>query len=197
MRFLLTPLLILLWSFQSFALDKLPETYRVKFGNPAAKYKVTEYFSFMCPHCIALFRKEFQKIKESMIDTDEVFFEFHPVPQDLPTVQAMICFEKLTNEEKQIFIDVILDSVDVEDSTTTPLLMQRAMEVLKKPVSELEDVKFIEKTKAFQDAFEFIKQEDRIEAIPAIEVNGKLYPNDVPEKDLIFEKIEEIKGIKT
>lgn len=176
------------------ALEKLPAEYRITYGNPQAKFKVIEYFSFMCPHCVALFRKEFQGIKNTLIDQEGIYFEFHPVPQDLPTVQAMICFEQLSNDEKQLFLEAILDSVNIEDSTTTPLLMQRAMEIFKKPIPKLHEEAFISDTKAFQRAFEFIKQEDRIEAIPTIEINGKLYPNDVPERELIEKKIEVLKG---
>jgi hypothetical protein len=52
--------------------------------------------------------------------------------------------------------------------------MQAVMEVLGRPLPDLAEMEFLEKTDAFQDAFLFLKQKDVIKAIPMVEINGKL-----------------------
>ena len=39
--------------------EKLLERYLVSYGNPNAPIKITEYFSFSCPHCLNLFSSGF------------------------------------------------------------------------------------------------------------------------------------------
>jgi protein-disulfide isomerase len=170
------------------AIEKLSPKYRVAFGDPTALLRVTEYFSFMCPHCISLFRDDFKKIKASYIDKNKIYWEFHVVPLDIPSVQAMVCFETLTENQKRLFLEVILDEADDEDPAITSHLMKKAMELLKAPIPHLLEEEFLTKTEAFKEAFRFISQEDGIEAIPSVEINGKFFPEEVPEFAFIQKK---------
>lgn len=161
--------------------EKLNDKYCVSFGNPKALNQVTEYFSFACPHCVALFKAEFSKIKDRLIDSDKVYWTFHPIPADLQTIQAMMCLENLPLREKKLFLEVLLEEADMEDPEITSQLMQRAMEILNKPIPDLQNKNFISESNAFQAAFEFLKQEDHIKAIPSVEINGRLFPSAIPE----------------
>lgn len=178
---ILTLFLFLLMQARLVSIEKLNEKYCVSFGNPNAKNKVIEYYSFSCPHCIALFRKDFNLVKERLIEKGNIYLVFHPIPLDLQTVQAMVCLSKLSEEEKRLFLDAILSEADIEEPKITSMLMQKAMEILKKPQKDLQDKDFISAQEAFQDAFRFLKQEDQIEAIPTAEINGRLFRTEVPE----------------
>lgn len=191
------PFLVFLLTFINlnlFSFEKLADKYCVAFGKKDAPYKVVEYFSFACPHCVALFKKDFETVKKKLIEEGKVYWVFHPVPLDLSTIQAMICLEKLSHGEKQLFLDAILGEADLEDSSITACLMQKAMEVLHKPLPQLLSKEFISSDPAFQDAFLFLKQKERIEAIPAAEINGRLFPEEIPENSFIEAYIKKDKS---
>lgn len=173
------------------ALEKLSDKYLISYGDPQATVKITQFFSFMCPHCAALFKREFQEMKAQYLDTNKISFTFHPVPMDLLTVSAMDCLEKLNEMEKKAFLEVILEEIEAEDPIISMALMKKAMEVFKKPIPHLEEQEYLQETNTFQDAFNFLKQEEQISAIPTIEVNGKLYPSDVPNLQFIGSILKE------
>lgn len=169
-----------------FSLDKLDEKYLTVFGNPQASIQVTQYFSMTCPHCLSLFKKDFKKIKEKYLDTDQIAWIFHPVPLDSLTVQAMDCLSQLTSKQKVIFLDALLDTLKVQDGPEVVLfLMQEAMKTFSHPIPTLDDKAYIIKTQAFQDAFEFIKQDECIHAVPAVQINGTLYRKEIPDQAFI------------
>ena len=85
-----------------FASERLPEKYLISYGNPEAKTRIVEYFSFVCPHCIELFKRDFKKIKSSFLETNEFIGNFI-VPLDVVTVQALACLEDLSAREKRFF----------------------------------------------------------------------------------------------
>lgn len=92
----------LILGYKLMAFEKLPDPYLVQYGNPQAPLNIVQYFSFTCPHCIALFRKQFQHIKEDYIETEKISWVFHPVPMDLLTLQGMDCLSKLSEREKDL-----------------------------------------------------------------------------------------------
>lgn len=173
----------------SFGVEKLDDCYSVSYGNSLAKNRVTSYYSFSCPHCVALFREEFIDLKKQYMDTDKLYFTFHPIPADLLTVQAMVCLENLSDVKKQIFLEALLAEVDLADQEYSAILMKKAMEILGHPLPELTDRGYLSKTNAFNAAFKFLKQEDCIIEVPTIEVNGILYKKEIPSKDFIKEII--------
>ena len=165
--------------------NKLESKYCINYGKENAPIKIVEFFTFQCPHCIRLFRTEFENLKKDFIDTGKVSFTFHPVPQDLPTAQALLCLEQLDAKQKQLFLEVILEEVDPSDPELTARLMMTAMNIFKKPIPNLEDPEFLSQHPVFEKIFLFIKQR-KILAVPSVEVNGHLFANEIP--DYLFIK---------
>jgi len=193
-------LLFLLLSFflpiQGNCFEKLSSDYLIIFGNPEAPVKIVQYFSFTCPHCLSIYRDDFKTIKSKYIDTNQVTWTYHPVPMDFLTVQAMDCLEKLSDREKRIFLESIMDVMPLDDAKLTVCYMEKAMELFEKPIKHLAEKDYLSKARAFQDAFLFIKQPDKINAVPTLEINDKLFLNDVPDIAFIDKQMEFIKKIK-
>ncbi len=186
--------LSLFFSFPIYGIEKLPDTYQVAFGNPEAKVKVVEYFSLVCPHCLTLFRKDFKVIKEKYIDPGHVYWVFHPVPQDLVTVQALACLKTLTAREQRVFLEALMEEVEIEEPLLSTQLMIKAMEIFGKPIPDLQEKEYLSNTDAFQEAFKFLKQEDSIRAIPSVEINSVYFSKEVPDVAFIthqFERLQE------
>ena len=179
------------------AIEKLPEKYLVNFGNPNAPVKVTEYFSFYCPHCIAIFQKDFKSIQKDYIHTNEIYWTFHPIPHDLVTVQGMICLEKLNDNQKQLFLETILELTDTNNPEVTAMLMIKAMELFDQPTPRLQSDEFLNEQKdLLTNAYLFLKQEEQIIGIPTVEVNAIIYLKEVPDRDFIVEIMEKCKEKK-
>lgn len=105
---------------------------------------------------------------------------------DLVTVQAMDCFDKLNSLEKRFFIEAILGEMVLSDPDLTTRMMQKAMEIFKSPIPNLADKDYLTKTDAYDQAYEFMKEEDKPNATPSVSCNGKYLPGEVPTKELIF-----------
>lgn len=60
---------VLMLCSQASAFEKLNDKYLVSYGDPKAPMQIVEYFSFQCPHCLSLFRKDFKRIEEAFIDS--------------------------------------------------------------------------------------------------------------------------------
>ncbi|MFI5342789.1 MAG: thioredoxin domain-containing protein [Chlamydiales bacterium] len=190
MRILYLLILFNLQFLKGYSLDKLSSDYLIAFGNPDSPIKIVQYFSFTCPHCLTLYRKDFHEVKTKYLET--VSWVFHPVPMDLLTVQAMDCLEKLSAREKRLFLESLLDVIPLDGSALSVLYMQKAMELFEKPIKELQKKEYLSNTKAFQDAFLFIKQKDKINAVPSVEINDLLYANEIPDIAFIDKKVQEL-----
>lgn len=167
----------------------LPSKYLISFGNPEAPIKITEYFSFACPHCLTLFKTDFKQIKENFIEKGLVFWTFHPVPMDVVTIQAMDCLEKLSADRKRIILEAYLEEADAGDPEICTLILIEAMKVFGNPLPGLGENKYLEHTQAFSDAFSFVKENPSMNAVPAIEVNGLIYQETVPSVNFVRELI--------
>ena len=163
----------------------LPEKYMVTYGNPQAPIKITEYYSFYCPHCIALFKREFSTIKEKYLNNGDIYLIFHPVPMDLLTVQAMDCLEKLSPERRRLFLEAVLEEMDVSDIDYCTRILEKAIHVMNASTVSLSDRDYLEKTNAFKDAFVFIKDESKPDAVPSVAVNGSFVPGELPNEEFI------------
>lgn len=163
----------------------LPEKYLVTYGNPQAPIKITEYYSFYCPHCIALFKREFSTIKEKYLNKGDIYLVFHPVPMDMLTVQAMDCLEKFSPERRRLFLEAVLDEIDTSDSDLCIRLLEKAMKVMNSVTVTLSDRTYMEKTAAFNDAFVFIKNDSKPEDVPSVAVNGCFVPGEIPSEEFI------------
>lgn len=183
-------LIALLLSSSLFSVEHLPEEYLVRFGSLEAPLEVVEYFSFSCPNCVALFRKEFPELRERYLEKGLISLTFHPVPMDLVTVQAMDCLQKLSEGKKRIFLEAVLDSIDIRDPELATEMLKRAMELLESPLPELANEEYLSSTKAFRDAYEYILEEDKPNAIPSLTVGGTFYPNEIPSLHFLEKKLK-------
>lgn len=169
--------------------QKLSGKYCIEYGNRDAPVHITEFFSFQCAYCIQLFRNDFEKIKEEWIDTGKVHFTFHPVPMDLTTFRALICMERLEEKEKRLFLEVIFEEAEPQDAELMAKFMMTAMNVFEKPV-DLTDQEFLHKHPIFHELLPFIQQE-KVLAVPAVEINNRLFAKEIPSHSFIKAFIED------
>ncbi|NGX47095.1 MAG: hypothetical protein K1000chlam3_00464 [Chlamydiae bacterium] len=186
----LLSLLLLAVSSYCMARENLDSHYCVSYGDPSAKIHITEYFSFSCPQCVRLFNKDFSEIKKQHIESGKVYWTFHPIPVDIPTIQAMVCLEKLNPKQKEIFLEAILSESQKVTTEQMTILMQKGLEILGYPLPDLDKQDFLKQTKAFRASFAYISQEDMIAEVPTYEINGNLQI-ELPEKKIIDQKIKE------
>lgn len=166
------------------AMEKLNSKYLVSYGKASAPMAVEIYFSCMCPYCIELYKRDFQKIKTHYIDKEHIAYTFHPVPKDLLTVCAMECLAKLNEGQKQAFLECMLEEMDISNIDFSISLMQKAMGVLGVPLPNLGKREFLENSSAFNDAFLFLSQEKTISVVPTAEINGS-YSSEIPDFEFI------------
>jgi len=157
--------------------QKLPSAYTISYGDPQAPIHVVEYFSFSCPQCLALLKKEFPHVQEKYINPGKVYWSFHPDPADLLTLQAMICLESLSQGDKRLLLEEIAKHLKPHSLRKGCFLLQEIMKSLGKPLPELYDLKWIEKTQAFQKAYTYLSQKQVPSDLPTVEINGILYEN--------------------
>jgi hypothetical protein len=155
--------------------SELDPRYTVKFGSDSADIKVVEHFSFSCPLCIDLFNKDFELLKKKYFSEERVSWSYSVTPLDLASLQAMVCLEKLNTEEKKIFLESIFKELPGVPSDMIGELMKHAMSTLGKPVPDLNDKKFLEKTQAFEDAYNYMKHKVKIKGVPTLEINGCVF----------------------
>ena len=78
--------------------------YTHKIGKENAKIHIKEYFSLTCSHCANFHLLTFPKIKEEMIDTGLLKFEFVDYPLDRLAMIAVALVRSLPNES---YLDAI------------------------------------------------------------------------------------------
>jgi hypothetical protein len=105
----------------------------------------------------------------------------------------MTCFEKLNPKEKRVFLNAILEEALIESPQFSTELMIKAMEAFEKPLPRLQEKKFIEQTSAFEEAFQFLKNNMFIDALPSVEINGMYYEREVPDMEFISQQITQNK----
>lgn len=181
---------------RAFTFEKLDSKYQISYGNPNSQIKVVEYFSLSCTKCFEFFNEDFQTIRHRYLDRGEISWSFHPDPADLLTLQAMVCLETLPDEEKKrLFLETVLKHIQEKNFKHGCLIMQATMEVLGFPLPNLAEMEFLEKTRAFGDAFLFLKQKDVVKIIPTLEINGELR-EEYPSKDLLENELRALKEKK-
>jgi hypothetical protein len=180
-------ILFVLFTHPLFSSEPLGPEYCITYGDSTSSVTIREYFSFSCPECIRLYKREFAGIRKDYIDNGDVCWVFQPMPMDLLTVQAMVCLEKLSEDEKRTFLEATLMEFEGIDDALATLMMQKAMDFFEKPLPHLEDTSFLENTKAFRAAFKFVQSND-IEAVPTVDINGKRYEG-IPDRRFINEKM--------
>ena len=171
-----------------FSFEKLDLKYCITYGSESAPIEVVEYFSFSCPQCIRLYNKEFQELKAKYIDSGKVRWIFHPDPTDKLTLQAMICIAPLSVNEKQLLLEGVFTSMQKTSSKIAYKLLQKTAEFFGHPFVHLDDMMYLQKTIAFDDAYAFLKQNPPIKDIPTIEINGVIH-DATPTKSFIEKQL--------
>ncbi len=161
----------------------LDPLYLVAYGEQDSDIEVVEYYSLSCPKCIELSVTDFPKLREAY---PEIRFILHPEPADLLTLQAMVCLEKLEEEQKPLFLETVLECLHENRGRGGLAILQTAMEALGSPMPDLAEIEFLETADAYRAAFRFLIQDDVVTTVPAYEINGVLY--DEPPLFLSIEK---------
>jgi len=173
------------------AFQKLDPKYQISYGDPSADIQIVEYFSLSCPKCFEFFKEDFPFIRRQYIDTGKVFWTFHPDPVDLLTLQAMVCLERLQDDQKSVFIETLIKHLMEKKYKHGSLIMQAAMDILNHQVPDLDKIEFLEKTNAFKESVIFLKQQDVINTIPTVEIAGNVC-EEYPTKELLQKKIDHL-----
>lgn len=168
------------------SVEKLDEKYRVFFGNPNSSMQFIQYFSLNCPHCIQLFNDDFNQIYQEYLKTGQAGYTFHPVPLNESTVQMMECLSHLSGSEKRSLLDALISNLTAQDDKQMALhLMNEAMHLFNYSEIKLDDLAYLKSTQTAKDCVQFLAQEDKITAVPSIEVNQVLYRHQAPTYNFI------------
>jgi Thioredoxin len=178
-----------------FAVGKMDDCFLIHYGDPKAPLKVTEYFSFSCPHCVNLFQ-EFPKIRVDFIDKNLIYFTFHPVPREVTTLRAIMCLEKLSEKEKQVFLEGLFEYLQQNQEGDQKLcqVMQEFLGCLNKDKLPIDDLDYVKKSTVVQKAFLFVSQEESIQALPTAEINGIPFLKEVPSHAFFAQVVQEVLG---
>ncbi len=169
--------------------EKLPQEYQICYGNPHAPIHVVEYFSFSCSKCVKFLKEDFSSIRQNYIDTQKVYWVFHPDPADLLTLQFMVGLEKLSSPQKRLLFETLFTHLKDKTFHLGCFIIQTAMESLKQPLPQLDKMEFIETTDAFKRALAFLKQKGVITTIPTVEINGKIH-DEYPTRQFLVKQFE-------
>ncbi len=168
--------------------ERLDHKYCIFYGDPNAPVEVVEYFSFSCPHCIVLFDRDFQTIRCRYIENGRVRWIFHPVPNDMQTVQAIACLSVLSDQDKRVVLEAVLPSIDVSAPEINTRIMQRAMQHFGSEAPPMDDLSALAAQPYFKDAYAYIQQPEAIRDVPTVEINGRVY-EDVPSLEFLRKHI--------
>jgi len=194
--------LIILFLFSSsvFSMEKIDSKYCIQYGNPKAPIQIIEYFSFTCPSCMKIINKDFEKIKEDYLSEDgDIFWIFHPYPQDIFTIQTMLTFENLNEFDKIVLMEALCKTI--KDTRKLPTEswtkhLNNYNKGLGLPVHDYNNMDYLSTTKAFRAAFNFLTQDGVIKEVPTVEVNGVIFDR-MPTRDFIDNKIKELRSIRS
>lgn len=152
----------------------LDPKYIIAYGSPKAPIHIVEYVSFGCAACLRTFAEEFDGIRETYLDTGRVYWMMHPHPVDLITVQAMVCLEALTDQQRRVFLEaVVLEHVRSPELGLLQLMMA-AMGVLTIHIPDVTDATVLQTTPAFKAAFTYQQAKPTFSGTPTIFINGRL-----------------------
>ncbi len=168
------------------AFERLDPKYQVRFGE--GETEAVEYFSLSCRKCLEWYQKDFEEIRKEYLDTGRLSWVFHPTPADLPTLQMMVCLDRLKPEERLAFFQAVMESVAEHGPKESCRMMQAAMRALGHEAPELDKVEFLSGTAPFQDALEYLKQPDVVAIVPTLEIGGETL-DCVPSKTILDEKM--------
>jgi hypothetical protein len=169
------------------AFEKLPERYTISLGSSEAPHQITEYFSLSCPICVKLLKTDFKDIYSQYVAKKQLYWTFHPDPQDITTLQLMICLEKLPYSKRWSFFWEAVQAVKVNNSGRNTFLLQELSKQFGLDVPLLHEIQWIETTEAYKKAYQYIQQPDAPTEIPTIEFDSLIKDKILPTKNSIQE----------
>jgi protein-disulfide isomerase len=173
--------------FSSFT--KIGPEYQITYGKTTAPIHVVEYFSLSCPKCFEIYEADFAYFKTQYIDRDVITWTFHPDPADLLTLQLMVCLEKLPEKKRKLFFETFMDIYLDADQVHGKQILQLTMQAFEEPMFDLNDIEKLKTTSAYKASVQFLKQNDVLENVPTIEINGTIY-DDYPNRKFIKEILQ-------
>lgn len=171
----------------------LDPKYIIAYGSPKASIHIVEYFSFGCAACLRTFAEEFEGILSTYIDTGRVYWVMHPHPVDLITVQAMVCLEALTDQQRRVFLEAVVLEHDRSPEFGILKLMTAAMDVLKVHIPDVSDATVLQSTPAFKAAVTYQQAKPTVTGTPTMFINGRLI-DAFPTRSVIDELIHSEEG---
>jgi protein-disulfide isomerase len=175
---------------------RLDPKYTICYGNPKAPIHIVEYFSFGCASCLRTFAEEFEGIRETYMDSGRVYWVMHPYPVDLITVQAMVCLEALTDQQRRVFLEAVVLEHDRSPEFGLLKLMSAAMDVLTIRVPDMNDATVLQSTPAFKAAFTYQQAKPAFSGTPTLFINGRLI-DEFPTRNVIDALIQTEEGRQT
>lgn len=169
------------------AFEKLPQNYTISLGSSEAPHQITEYFSLSCPLCMQLLKTDFREIYVQYVETKQVHWTFHPDPQDITTLQLMICLEKLPQSKRWAFFWETVQAVKVHNTGRNTFLLQELSKQFGLDLPLLHDIQWLETTEAYKKAYQYIRQSDAPTEIPTIELNSAIKDKILPTKKSLQE----------
>ncbi|EHH69404.1 thioredoxin domain-containing protein [Gluconobacter morbifer] len=79
-------------------------------GNPKAPVLVQEWFSLTCTHCAHFATEEFPKVKEQLIDTGKIRYQFHDFCGDQVGLTAAMVARSLPQDRYVPFLEALFSS---------------------------------------------------------------------------------------
>jgi len=81
-------------------------------GNPDAPIKIQEFYSLTCNHCASFHSEVYPKLKKNLIDTGQVYFEYHEMPLNGPALYGSMIARCLPEARYGGFVDILLKDQD-------------------------------------------------------------------------------------
>lgn len=79
-------------------------------GDPKAPVLVQEWFSFTCTHCAHFATEEFPQVREKLIDTGKIRYQFHDFCWDKVALTAAMVARSLPEDRYVPFLEALFSS---------------------------------------------------------------------------------------
>jgi hypothetical protein len=102
----------------------------------------------------------------------------------------MVCLDRLSEPQKRIFLEELMGLQRELPVEHVVLFMERFCGLCVEFDIDLDDLDAIENERAFQSAFEFLKQDPQIVGVPSLEIDGRMEPGALPNRDLFHPEVQ-------
>ena len=162
------------------AMEKLPDSYVVRFGLAESPNTVVEYISVGCPTCHRLFKEDYQDVVEKILIPKKASWIFHLVPDDLLSCQLALCLNALEGKEldKRNLFGEVMRRCGPDYASNVRIaqkLMKQALQEHGIDTKFIDDLETLKGDKRIKTIFAYLSQEDAIRDVPTVEINGKVY----------------------